>query len=81
MAAISPTDSSTLCLALLVVYLVYLIYRALISPKAHYPPGPRSYPIIGNLLDVPPAFQEITFTNLAKKYGAFYSVGISRQAQ
>ena len=68
MAAFSPTTFGASCLALLVIYLVF---RAFTSPKAHYPPGPRPYPIIGNVLDIPPTFQELTFTNLAKKYGVF----------
>ena len=61
-------DTSLACLALLVAY---LIYRKLASPNAPYPPGPRPYPLIGNLLDVPPSYQERTFANLAKIYGMF----------
>jgi hypothetical protein len=34
-----------------------------------YPPGPRSLPIIGNLLDVPKEFSWLTFTSLSEKYG------------
>jgi hypothetical protein len=48
---------------------VYLVYRAFISSKVRYPPGPRPYPIIGNTFDIPPAFPEITFAKLAEKYG------------
>jgi len=59
-------DTSLACLALVVAY---LIYRKLTSPNASYPPGPRSYPLIGNLLDVPPSYQERAFANLAKIYG------------
>jgi len=47
----------------------YLAYRAFISSKIHYPPGPRPYPIIGNLFDIPPGFQEVAFAKLAEKYG------------
>ena len=50
---------------------VYLIYRAFISSKARYPPGPRPYPIIGNSFDIPPTFPEITFAKLAEKYGMY----------
>lgn len=48
----------------------YLVYRAFISSKVNYPPGPRPYPIIGNPFDIPPKFQEVAFTKLAEKYGA-----------
>ena len=58
------------CLSLVVAY---LIYRALNSPNTPYPPGPRPYPFIGNLLDVPTSYQERAFVNLAKIYGMFYN--------
>ena len=69
MTAVSPVVSGILFLGFLVIYLVYQVFT---SPKARYPPGPRPYPIIGNLLDVPPKYQEKVFANLAKKYGAFF---------
>ena len=57
------------CLSLVVSY---LIYRAFNSPNTPYPPGPRPYPFIGNLLDVPTSYQERAFVDLAKIYGMFY---------
>jgi len=59
-------DTSLACVALVVAYLAY---RKLTSPNASYPPGPRPYPLIGNLLDVPLSYQERAFANLAKIYG------------
>ena len=59
-------DTSLACVALVVAYLAY---RKLTSPNASYPPGPRPYPLIGNLLDVPPSYQERAFANLAKIFG------------
>jgi len=59
-------DTLLACPALLVAY---LIYKTLISPNAPHPPGPRPYPFIGNLLNVPILHQERAFTDLAKIYG------------
>ena len=66
--ALSITMYDTLlpCIALIVAYLVY---QKLTSPNAPYAPGPRPYPFIGNLLDVPISYQERAFANLAKIYG------------
>ena len=47
----------------------YLIYQSLTSPNVPYPPGPRPFPFIGNLPDVPTSNQERAFADLAKIYG------------
>ena len=56
-------------LAFLALLVAYLVYQLLTSPNAPRPPGPRPYPFIGNLLDVPPMYQERAFADLAKIYG------------
>jgi len=61
-------DALTL-LAFLALIGGYLIYQTLTSPNDPYPPGPRPYPFIGNLLDVPTSYQERAFADLAKIYG------------
>jgi hypothetical protein len=34
-----------------------------------FPPGPPGWPVIGNLLDVPPKFTWLAYTEFSKKYG------------
>ena len=43
--------------------------RHLASPSRKLPPGPRGYPIIGNLLEMTTAGQWLKFTEWQKKYG------------
>ena len=37
-----------------------------------YPPGPRPFPLIGNLLDIPKEFSWLSYTQFSKKHGMFY---------
>jgi len=68
MMAPSLTIYDTL-LAFLALLVAYLVYQTLTSPNAPHPPGPRPYPLIGNLLNVPTSYQERAFAKLAKIYG------------
>jgi len=55
--------------AILGLVLLY-VARYLVSPYRKLPPGPRGYPIIGNLFELREA-QWLKFTELRKKYGPF----------
>ncbi|KNZ77800.1 Cytochrome P450 1A1 [Termitomyces sp. J132] len=44
--------------------------------KIHYPPGPKGFPIIGNLLDIPTSFQWNTYSEWAKKYGDLIHINV-----
>ena len=39
------------------------------SKRLPYPPGPRPYPLIGNLLDLPTTYPWLAYDNWAKTYG------------
>jgi hypothetical protein len=39
-----------------------------------YPPGPRPFPIIGNLLDIPKEFSWLAYTQFSKKHGMTLSL-------
>jgi hypothetical protein len=54
-------------LGLIVLYTA----RYLASPYRKLPPGPRGYPIIGNLLELRGDGQWLTFSKWQKKYGQF----------
>ncbi|KAJ3978209.1 hypothetical protein F5890DRAFT_380870, partial [Lentinula detonsa] len=43
------------------------------------PPGPRGWPIIGNLLDVPPKEEWFTFAKWGDTYGKIASVTVLGQ--
>lgn len=39
--------------------------------RPHLPPGPKGYPIVGNLLDIPPTHVWEKFGAWGKQYGGF----------
>lgn len=45
------------------------VHRYQRRKRLPYPPGPPGWPLIGNLLDVPPSFPWLAFTKYSKEYG------------
>ena len=53
----------------------YLDWRRRNPARLPYPPGPKGYPVIGNLLDVPPLFLYKRFKEIGTEIGAFPAPG------
>ncbi|KZP18888.1 cytochrome P450 [Athelia psychrophila] len=57
--------------ALLASLLVATLYYLLSRKASRYPPGPRGWPFIGNLLDAPkPGSEWIDYHDMSKRYGS-----------
>lgn len=61
------------CAALALFVVVLNTFRKLLTharqPRLSLPPGPRGYPLIGNLLDVPRKSPWEKYDQMARKYG------------
>jgi hypothetical protein len=63
-----------LTLALIIAYSYVQDWRR--NPaRLPYPPGPKGYPIIGNLLDIPNAFIYKRFREMSRDLGTFHILG------
>ena len=71
MTRIDPAEP--LVLVLLALIACFVLYARSRHDKAALPlpPGPKSLPIVGNLLDLPAKDQPLAFHALCEKYGAF----------
>jgi hypothetical protein len=56
----------TLILVALVTLVVYLFTK----PKRNLPPGPKGFPLLGNLFQLPKAEQFRRFTEWKEEFGA-----------
>ncbi|KAF9478585.1 cytochrome P450 [Pholiota conissans] len=58
---------------------LFITYRTLVSSRAKFPPGPRPFPIIGNVLQIPTESLEETFTEWKAQYGDIVYIKIFKQ--
>lgn len=60
---------------LLVATTLVLVVRSRIArSKLPYPPGPKSYPLVGNFLDIPKTQEWKTYAEWSETYGKIYCV-------
>ncbi|KZT69359.1 cytochrome P450 [Daedalea quercina L-15889] len=68
---LSPDASGYVGVAILAVLVLSLLYASWTRIKVgrRYPPGPRRVPFLGNMHQLPPHYQHITFKEWGNKYG------------
>jgi hypothetical protein len=70
MAVLFDLSIPSLAFAFTATFAAYVFWRALQKRSGlPYPPGPKGYPLIGNLLDIPSDFGWLTFKKYAEQYG------------
>lgn len=64
-------------LGLVGIFVIRQLFRR--RPIAPLPPGPRSWPLLGNLLNMPTSKEWVTFANWGEKWGDLVSVSVFGQ--
>lgn len=67
----ASTTTLEIAISLFAIYTIVAFYKRTASPQPKLPPGPKPWPIIGNLLDVPLSRSWETYAHWQKIYGIF----------
>nr|BAK09523.1 cytochrome P450 [Postia placenta] len=65
--------------AILLVALLFVVYRGRQSARGPLPPGPRGWPLVGNVFDMPATNEWNTFMSWGEKWGDVVSVTLFGQ--
>ena len=76
----AANDHPYLTFASVVLGCAALVRLARWRSRSHFPPGPKGYPIVGNLFDLPPTHVWKKFGELGNRYGVLPSLNSSRGA-
>ncbi|XP_077147756.1 cytochrome P450 2K1-like [Ranitomeya variabilis] len=75
-----PLDPVTVLLSVVTcIFLATVMYKQKERVHPNYPPGPKPWPIIGNILNLDVQKPYLSFQELAKTYGPVYSIKIGVQ--
>ncbi|XP_073530055.1 cytochrome P450 2K1-like isoform X2 [Phyllobates terribilis] len=75
-----PLDPVTILLSIMAcIFLATVINKQKEDVHPNYPPGPKPWPIIGNILNLDVHKPYLSFQELAKMYGPVYSIKIGVQ--
>jgi hypothetical protein len=70
MAGLSDLSVPSFALVFTATFAAYVCWRALRKRSGlPYPPGPKGYPLIGNVLDIPSKYGWLAFKKYAEQYG------------
>jgi hypothetical protein len=62
---------------LLIIILVFFVHRSRQRQARPLPPGPKPWPLIGNVLDMPSQREWVTFSDWGKSWGTTSLVSLS----
>ena len=68
------STTSVLITVILLILALIPLYRASKRDRLSLPPGPKGWPLIGNLLDIPQSDFFKTYAEWAQKYGAWFCI-------
>ncbi|KAJ6477610.1 hypothetical protein C8R45DRAFT_934276 [Mycena sanguinolenta] len=71
-----PESLTTAIFVGAVVTVGYVLWKSALR-KRNVPPGPRRWPLIGSVLEIPRAHQWVTFSKWAETYGDLHSIGVA----